>query len=205
MSRLSLLFVFLVGCMPSVSGTRGKLTEVLNPVGVFSLTERSGKTVTNTDLEGKVWIGSFVFTRCTESCPQVTGTVARLQKEFAEEPNIRFITFTVDPERDDPEELKKYAEIYRADPERWLFLTGKEETIKQLLREQFHVDAIHNPNAKTPGQEFDHSSKLVLVDRNGNLRNYFDGMRRTKVSDPEKEFEESFKAMKRKIQEVLSE
>src|SRR5262245_7947558 len=97
------------------------------PVDDFSLTERGGRTVTNADLAGKVWVASFVFTRCTGGCPQVTGTVARLQDAFRDEPGVRLVTFTVDPERDDPDELKKYADLYGADPERWLFLTGQEE------------------------------------------------------------------------------
>ena len=139
------------------------------PVGDFSLSERSGHTVTNTDLAGKVWVASFVFTRCTGPCPQVTGTVARAQDAFRDEPDVRLVTFTVDPERDDPDELKKYADHFGADPERWLFLTGPEEKIDRLLIEQFHV------GVERGKPEVTHSTRLALVDRRGHVRGYFDG------------------------------
>src|SRR5215471_19542483 len=70
------------------------------PVGEFALTERSGKPVTDKDLRGKVWIGSFVFTRCTGPCPAVTNTMARLQAELKDEMKagtVKLVTFTVDP------------------------------------------------------------------------------------------------------------
>jgi protein SCO1/2 len=191
-----------VACNPGAS-KRDAAPPVINPVGDFALTERNGTTVTKSHLSGKVWVASFVFTRCTESCPQVTGTVARLQKELADEAEVRFVTFTVDPERDNPDELKRYAEQYRADAEKWLFLTGSEEKIKELLDESFHVAAIRNPNEKDPGKAIDHSSKIAVVDRDGNIRGYFDGMRRTKSPDPEKEFEAEFEKLKSLVKQLL--
>jgi protein SCO1 len=191
-----------VACNPGAS-KRDAAPPIINPTGDFSLTERNGTTITKSHLSGKVWVASFVFTRCTESCPQVTGTVARLQKELADEADVRFVTFTVDPERDNPDELKRYAEQYRADAEKWLFLTGSEEKIKELLDESFHVAAIRNPNEKDPGKAIDHSSKIAVVDRDGNIRGYFDGMRRTKSADPEKEFEAEFEKLKSLVKQLL--
>jgi cytochrome oxidase Cu insertion factor (SCO1/SenC/PrrC family) len=140
------------------------------PVGDFSLTERDGRTITSADLAGKVWVASFVFTRCTGPCPQVTGTVARLQKQLGDEPDVRLVTFTVDPERDDPDELKRYADKFGADPRRWLFLTGPEKEIDRLLRDNFHVGV-----GREADKEVTHSTKLALVDRRGRVRAYFDG------------------------------
>ena len=146
------------------------------PVGDFSLTERDGRTVTNADLAGKVWIASFVFTRCTGPCPQVTGTVARLQDALRDESDVRLVTFTVDPEHDDPDELKKYADHFGADRERWLFLTGPEDGLHRLIRENFHLGVSRAAGeAAKPGQEVSHSTKLALVDRRGHVRGYFDG------------------------------
>ena len=89
-------------------------------VGDFALTERSGRTVTRADLEGKVWVAAFVFTCCAGPCPQVSGTMAELHRDVANDPDVRLVTFTVDPERDTPPVLKQYAERYGADAERWL-------------------------------------------------------------------------------------
>jgi protein SCO1/2 len=145
------------------------------PVPTFEFTERSGNRIGNADLKGKVWIASFVFTRCSGTCPQVAATLARLQSELADVPDLRLVTFTIDPDRDTPDELKKYAERYRADPDRWLFLTGSEKDIHAIANDGFHVLAKKRPDGK-PGDEFDHSTMLVLVDKAGNIRSYYDGM-----------------------------
>jgi protein SCO1/2/putative membrane protein len=149
--------------------------EGLGPVGPFSLTERSGRTVTDADLRGKVWVASFQFTRCTAGCPQVSETMQRLQKQLHNRPDVLLVTFTVDPTHDDPRELQRYAERYGAEPDRWLFLTGTEAEVYRLLKEGFHV---HAKKAEKPerGKEVDHSLKLVLVDRQGAVRGYYDGM-----------------------------
>ena len=149
--------------------------NLLEPVPPFELTERNGKRIRNADLTGKVWIASFVFTRCSGTCPQVAATLARLQSELSDVPDLRLVTFTIDPDRDTPDELKKYAARYRADPDRWLFLTGSEKEIHLLANSGFHVLAKKRPEGK-PGDEFDHSTMLVLVDKFGRIRDYYDGM-----------------------------
>jgi len=144
----------------------------------FMLTERSGADVTTADLDGKVWVAGFVFTRCTQGCPAVTGTMAKLQADLklADRDDVRLVSFTVDPERDDLTALKKYAKTYGADETKWLFLTGKEKLVRPLLKRGFKIVADKRPDPK-PGDEFDHSSKLYLVDKQGRVRSTFDGMK----------------------------
>lgn len=172
---LPFMLVLTLGCsLNPPDATNGKGGHA-HPVPAFSLTERSGQTVTNESLKGKVWVASFVFTRCSGPCPSVTGTMAKLQKSLADVENFRLVTFTVDPERDDPQELANYAKNFSADPVRWLFLTGPEKEVRTLLNEGFKIEANRNPTATEVGKEFDHSTRLVLVDQNGNIRGYFDG------------------------------
>lgn len=171
---------------------------VLESVPAFTFAERNGAAISNDTLKGKVWIASFVFTRCSGTCPQVAATLARLQSELADVPNLRLVTFTIDPDRDTPEELKKYAERYRADPERWLFLTGGEKAIHALANDGFHVLAKKRPDGK-PGDEFDHSTMLVLVDKAGRIRDYYDGM--PPLDGPKDKYEAS---LKRLIEDVRS-
>src|SRR6266542_2767065 len=123
-----------LSCRPTAPDAFGK-------VPAFELTERSGQSVSDTTLRGKVWVASFVFTRCTGPCPQVTGTMARLQRDLnlAGEEDLRLVTFTVDPERDQPKELQEYADRFQAHRERWHFLTGKKEQIHQLILEGFKL------------------------------------------------------------------
>jgi protein SCO1/2 len=147
-----------------------------DPVPVFQLTERSGQIITNKDLDGKVWIAAFQFSRC-RFCPSVAATMARLQSELnlANRDDIRLVTFTVDPEHDTPDELKKYAERFNAHPSKWLFLTGSETYIRLLLERGFHVAAKQNNDAPVD-MKFDHDLRLVLVDQMGRIVDFFDGM-----------------------------
>src|SRR5215510_13458307 len=129
MTRRLLPFVVLVaaGCGAwggSRTSTQPAQPDLDFPVGEFALTERSGKQVTDKDLRGKVWIGSFIFTRCTGPCPAVTSTMARLQSELKDELNggkLKLVTFTVDPTRDDLKALNDYANNRQADPNNWWF------------------------------------------------------------------------------------
>ncbi len=182
--RFALLNVFFLlplaaGCSQSHPSTYeiSSQKEISYPIEDFTLTERSGKKVSRADFLGKVWIASFVFTRCAGPCPQVTKTMTRLQSELrlAEQPDVRLVTFTVDPERDDPDELRKYADQHHADKEKWLFLTGKEIDIHRLLNDSFKVAALRSAKPM-PGSEFDHSARLVVIDKNGNARGYFNGL-----------------------------
>lgn len=141
----------------------------VGPVGDFSLTERSGRIVRPADLRGKVWVASFVFTRCTGPCPQVTATVRKLQDQLRGQPDVVLVTFTVDPEHDREKELTEYANHFGADPERWLFLTGSTDEVHRVIRESFllHVEP-------KPG-DVEHSTRLAVVDRHGRVRGYYDG------------------------------
>jgi cytochrome oxidase Cu insertion factor (SCO1/SenC/PrrC family) len=111
----------------------------LGEVPDFALLERSGQQVTKTDLLGKVWLASLIFTRCVDECPLVSSHMARLQDAFAAERDARLVSITVDPAYDTPEVLTRYAQRFAAQPERWLFLTGDKATIYRLVREGFHL------------------------------------------------------------------
>ena len=176
------------------------------PVGSFSFIERDGRTVTEKDLHGKVWVASFVFTRCMGPCPAVTATVRRLQNELADQPDVRFVTFTVDPSRDNPDELKRYAERYQADPNRWLFLTGDEATIHKLMQERFKlaVGRKEGPDVKE-GDEFDHSTRLSVVDKKGVIRATFAGIPNDQREDAAAAFEDNLKRLKEKTRILAAE
>ncbi len=151
-----------------------------DPISVppFALTERSGKPVNNASLLGKVWVASFVFSRCTGPCPSVSATMAKLQADYAEKPDFRLVTFTFDPDHDTPAELKTYANHFRADPDRWLFLTGKEDELHRLARDTFKLAVNRNQDASAPvGKKYEHTTYLTVVDKKGVVRGYFQGFR----------------------------
>lgn len=206
---LPLLLIVLVGCSP---GRRSQhdlspVDDLNYPVGAFQLTERSGRTITDQDLRGKVWVASFIFTRCTGPCPQVTSTMRRLQTELQTELQsgaVRLVTFTVDPKRDDLRTLQDYANNRGAHPEHWLFLTGDEQTIHTLLREQFKQGVERRTGSDIQeGTEFDHSPRLVVVDRNGIIRSTHPGLPSESFPDAEERFEADLARLKQKVRSLL--
>ena len=156
----------------------------------FRLTERGGSTVTLADLRGKVWVANFIYTECTETCPLQSLQVQRLQEEFAGARDLRFVSITVDPSHDTPEVLRRYADRYGADPERWLFLTGPKPAIHALAKDGFKLgvsDATPAAQSSLPGRLLGpdpafashgsgglilHSSRFVLVDGEARIRAY---------------------------------
>ena len=171
----------------------------------FVLTERLGTTVDNTALDGKVWVASFAFTRC-KYCPEVTSTMARLRKEMGLTANddFRLVTFTIDPEHDTPDELKKYAERF-TDPkdERWLFLHGPERFIRLLCRRGFKV-GVRKVEGVHESLMYDHFLNLLVIDKKGNVRGNFLGKPPAREGG-NKEFAENYAELKAKITELLKE
>jgi protein SCO1 len=150
----------------------------LSVVPPFALTERSGKTITNRDLSGKIWVADFIYTTCPGPCPMITASMAKIQEAVAHDPEVQLVSFSVDPDTDTPPVLAKYAELYGADPYRWWFLTGDEKQIYDLISNGFHVIVQDNSGQPpAPGQyKVTHSTNLVLVDGDGNVRGYYDGV-----------------------------
>lgn len=134
----------------------------------FALTNQHGHALALADLEGKVWVADFIFTSCPTICPPMTDEMTRLQDEFATEPDLRFVSFSVDPERDTPAVLSRYADSFGVDHSRWSFLTGEKASIYQLAHDGFNLAVGHQ------GSEILHSTRFVLVDRGGNVRGYYD-------------------------------
>jgi protein SCO1/2/putative membrane protein len=143
-----------------------------DPLPPFSLTERSGRTITRDDLRGKVWVVSFFFTSCTAGCAQNTASMKRLQDALAGYSDVMLVSITVDPETDTPARLREYAAGYGADPNRWLFLTGQENAIYDLIHDGFSMAAQRNSQATGPGNAVIHTWALMVVDWEGYVRGY---------------------------------
>ncbi len=144
------------------------------PVPDFTLTDRSGTQVDLTQLRGKIWIADFIYTTCTDTCPLQTAAMAKLQKEFAAQPNVQFVSVSVDPERDTPQVLSDYADKHEADRQRWYFLTGQRDQIIRLVRDGFHLSVAALPDSVEANGMIPHSSRFVLIDGQTQIRGYYD-------------------------------
>ena len=143
----------------------------------FELTERSGRTVSSSELQGKVWVADFIFTTCAGPCPLMSTHMAALQRATSEL-DVQLVSFTVDPETDTPEVLAEYANRYKADPERWVFLTGEKQALYDMIRSGFMLavdDGSLTEGGKPGPGLITHSVKFVLVDRNGQIRGFYSG------------------------------
>jgi len=149
--------------------------SVMFTLPAFSLTERDGSTVTLNTLAGQVWIADFIFTSCPGPCPQMTQNMADLQNDLADAQDLRLVTITVDPKRDTPERLRDYASKFRAHPKRWLFLTGEPQQIFDLSIKGFRLSAPGGDEKPSADHPIIHSTRFVLVDREGRIRGYYDG------------------------------
>ncbi len=143
-------------------------------VGEFELVERSGRSVRRADLEGRVWVVGFVFTRCTGPCPKVTGHMRELQDELAAT-QARLLTFSVDPLYDTPEVLRGYAESVGADPERWWMLTGEQRTIDALMPTFLSTNTRTNDGSVPVGSSIAHQTRLSVIDKHGRVRGLYSG------------------------------
>jgi protein SCO1/2 len=133
----------------------------------FKLTERSGRMVTREELDGKVWIADFIFTRCPNVCPDLTRKMEIIRRKLAAEGagDVVSVSISVDPVYDTPQIMAAYADQFHADPAGWLFLTGPPEDVYHLVTGGFQL-AMQEPGQGPPA----HSNRFVLVDAQGRMR-----------------------------------
>ena len=142
----------------------------------FSLTDRTGRTVTRAELDGQVLAVSFLFTGCATTCPEVSRQMSEIQRLTAGEPDVRLVSFTVDPRSDTPAVLAKWGARYSADTNRWLLLTGRQPALEELLATSFLSQGTNDPFNSMPGN-FTGTERIALVDKQGRVRVYYDGLR----------------------------
>lgn len=137
----------------------------------FSYLNQDSIVITNKLLSNQVYVADFFFTSCPSICPKVMKEMLNIHEKFKGDDRVKLVSFTIDPKRDDVNRLRMYADNIGADTQYWHFLTGdKDETLD--LAADFFVAALEDPTA--PGG-FDHSGKIVLVDKNGHVRSFTEG------------------------------
>jgi protein SCO1/2 len=136
-------------------------------VGDFALTDQSSQPFLSENvLRGKVWIADFIFTNCAGPCPRMSAQMRQVEQALLPDiKDLRLVSFTVDPARDTPEVLAKYAERYQAQPGVWFFLTGTQATLHNLARNVFLLGDVNG--------DLEHSTRFVLIDRKSRVRGYY--------------------------------
>lgn len=145
----------------------------IGPAPEFTLTKHDGKRLDLKNLRGKVLAITFIFASCADTCPLLTAKMAEMQNRLGADfgRRVYFVSITVDPERDTPEVLKRYAAAHKANPAGWAFLTGTPAEIREVAKRYgiFYK--------KTARGDVDHTFLTSLVDRNGTLRVQYMGVK----------------------------
>jgi protein SCO1 len=150
-----------------VNALRQRTVSAYGNVPEFQLTNQDGNNFGSADLRGKIWIADFIYSTCPGPCPMISSRMSELQKPL-EKTDVHLVSFTVDPAKDTPEVLRTYAERLQAEPGRWDFLTGAQSTIYNLSRNGFKLAVGEEKGVPI------HSTRMILVDRYGAIRGYYD-------------------------------
>jgi protein SCO1/2 len=147
---------------------------VLGSVPPFRLVAQDGRPFGSDQLDGRVWVASFIFTRCDTVCPRVTARMAKVQSRTRNlGPALHLVSFSVDPDHDTPARLAEYARAHHANPRTWTFLTGPAGEVRETIEGGLRVGMSRDPADPTPAG-ISHGAHLVLVDGARRIRGYYD-------------------------------
>lgn len=150
-------------------------------IGNFSFVNQNGRIISNEDIDNKVFVAEYFFTTCGSICPIMNEEMTRVHEKYKSQEDFRILSFTVHPEVDTVEQMKRYSEKYKAGP-KWHFLTGNKSKLYELARKSFFVlKPAEAKNLGDAGSDFIHTNNFVLVGRNRQIRGYYDGTRTTSV------------------------
>jgi len=169
LAAVTILFSFAV----ALGAAGGESLSKIGPAPEFTLSNQDGKRLALKELRGKVLAITFIFASCTDTCPLLTAKMAGIQERLgpAFGPQAFFLSITVDPERDSPAVLKRYAETHRANTAGWAFLTGSSAEIGEVARRY----GIYYKKSRRG--DIDHTFLTSLVDQSGMLRVQYMGVR----------------------------
>lgn len=141
----------------------------------FSLFDQSGRIITRKDLDGKIVVVDFVFTSCAVVCPYVNAQMEKIQRLTAGQSDVKLVSLAMDPGDDTPPVLKAYGQTFGEDVSRWSFVTGDETEMQRLVGASFLPPDTTGEFSYMPGN-FAHTQRIALVDAQGHLVEYFDGL-----------------------------
>lgn len=153
---------------------------VLNTVMPFQFVRQDSDTISEKNVLGHVYIAEYFFTTCKGICPKMNRNMVKVYGELKNEKNFLILSHTVDPQTDSVATLKKYADSLGASVQNWWFLTGTKETLYKSARESYLLDDPKN-SSKNIADQFLHTQFFALVDKNGQVRGIYDGIKKDEV------------------------
>ncbi len=161
----------------------------------FAFTNQNGKVITQKDYENTIYIADFFFTTCPTICPKMTDNMVWLQNQLKNNPEVKLLSFSVTPDIDTPEVLKKYAIEKGVDDARWNLVTGDKKDIYYLARKSYLAVKTGKPEEL---YDMVHTENFILVDKNKRIRGFYDG---TNLDQPTED--PKTKNMKQLLEDIL--
>lgn len=156
----------------SIVDGKTKVDTILHKVADFTLTDQTGATITQKNLDNKMYVTDFIFTTCHSICPVMSDQMQRVYETYKQDNDIVFVSHTVDPEGDSVSVLASYAARHGAIAGKWYFLTGDKKQLYDLARESYLISATIGDGGP---DDFVHSQFFALVDKNKHIRGMYDG------------------------------
>jgi len=144
----------------------------------FSFTNQNGKTITQKDYEGKIYVADFFFTTCKSICPKMTTNLVDVQKAFLDNPKVKLLSFTVMPDIDSVSVLKEYAKINGVNDSKWNLVTGDKKAIYTMARKSYLAVKQGKPDEL---YDMVHTENFVLVDSKKRVRGFYDGTKKEEI------------------------
>lgn len=164
----------------------GKTDTVYHTIDHFSFTNQDGKTITDKDYNGSIYVTDFFFTTCHSICPVMSNQMERVYNKFKGNLEIKFLSHTVDPDIDTVEQLKRYAIKHDADAKQWNFVTGNKKDLYAIARKSYLLNAEQGDGGP---DDFIHTQNFALIDKEKRIRGFYDGTDTTDMNQMMKDMD----------------
>ena len=163
---------------PELVDTTVQYISKYHTISDFSFTNQNGKTITQKDYEGKIYVADFFFTTCKSICPKMTTNLVEVQKAFLDNSKVKLLSFSVMPDVDSVSVLKEYAKINSVIDSKWNLVTGDKKAIYALARKSYLAVKQGKPEEL---YDMVHTENFVLVDSKRRIRGFYDGTKKEEI------------------------
>ncbi len=177
-TALVLIFYFVLTKL--IPGFDKKKVAPISSIKPIAFTNKDGQTVTDKDVAGKVFVAEYFFTTCKGICPKMNNNMRTVYEALKNEKDFLILSHTCDPETDSVAQIKKYADSMQVDTKKWVFLTGRKDSLYNMARSSYTIDDPAN-NLKSIDDDFLHTQYWALVDKEGDVRYIYDGLKESEV------------------------
>ena len=168
--------------------------DTISVVQPFAFVNQDGQRFTDKDVEGKVYVAEYFFTTCPGICPTMNNNMRKVYDRFKEEEKFLILSHTCDPDRDSVQQLKYYADSMAVDTKKWVFLTGRKDSLYTTARVSYTIDDPAN-NLRNPEDDFLHTQFWALVNEKGEVKRIYDGLKPSEINNMISEIEGMLKSL----------